>query len=436
MALYNVLNSQRYNAENKELMILTYLKVSEIAEKWNMSRRRVQDLCRLNQIPGAQRWGRDWMIPENALRPPDGRSKTGRAEKASAGGYVPLLRKSPILLMTDLYNVPGTADACIAALEEHPETQTLMQAELVYLRGQIDEVYLDVRKIMDSLSGYYGLLAGGMLLAMVAMWKGDIKLWNEAHGYFYDVPCKNETDRDIVALAVASTDIEIRDNNKFPDWFARGCFDNLPPASHPAARVFYIKHLLIFAQDCAVGSVKPKDMGRLGPMKMLPYIIEPMISQMVAEKVVLAEIYLRLMAAIVYRQIGSDTQGGAHLDRAIRLCLADELYGPLVENRRQLGLFLDEHLAMIDPQALKKVKTLYKQFQAGWTRLHNAVLDRSVEESLTVREREVARLAAFGLTNQEIARQLSVSTHTVRSLLDSARDKIGADRRIDLALYI
>ena len=40
---------------------MTYLKVSEIAEKWNMSRRRVQDLCRLNQIPGAQRWGRDWM---------------------------------------------------------------------------------------------------------------------------------------------------------------------------------------------------------------------------------------------------------------------------------------------------------------------------------------------------------------------------------------
>lgn len=79
---------------------------------------------------------------------------------------------------------------------------------------------------------------------------------------------------------------------------------------------------------------------------------------------------------------------------------------------------------------------MHKQLQAGWTKLHNAVLDRSVEESLTVREREVARLTAFGLTNQEIAALLSVSTHTVRSLLDSARDKIGADRWIDLALHI
>ena len=415
---------------------MAYLKVSEVAEKWNMSRRRVQDLCRLNKIPGAQLWGRDWMIPADAVRPPDGRSKAGKAAKEAAAGYVPLLRKSPILLMTDLYHAPGSADECIAVLDEYPEAQALMQAEIAYIRGEIDEVYHHAREILDSRSGFYATLAGGMLLAMVAMWKGDIKLWNEAHGHFYDAPCKNDTDRDILDLALASTDIEIRDTNKFPDWFARGCFDNLPRDSHPAARVYYIRHLVIFAQECALGNLKPRDVGRLGPMKMLPYIIEPMISQMVAEKVVLAEAYLRLMAAIVYHQIGNDARGGDHLDKAIRLCLADGLYCPLAEHRRQLGLFLDDRLAVIDPQALKKVKTLYKQLQTGWTKLHNAVLDRAVEESLTVREREVARLAAFGLTNQEIAKQLSVSAHTVRSLLDSARDKIGFDRRIDLALYI
>lgn len=185
-----------------------------------------------------------------------------------------------------------------------------------------------------------------------------------------------------------------------------------------------------------MGNIKPKDMGRLGPMKMLPYMIEPMISQMVADKVVLSEIYLRLMIAVAYHQCGDDVRGSAHLEKAIRLCLADGLYGPLVEHRRQLGLFLDDKLAMIDPQALKKVKALHKQLHAGWTKLHNAVLDRAVQESFTVRELEVARLASFGLTNQEIAGQLSLSTHTVRSLLDSARDKIGADRRTDLALYI
>lgn len=415
---------------------MEYLKVSEVAEKWNMSRRRIQDLCRLQMIPGVQRWGRDWMIPANAKRPPDGRSREGRTAKEWAADHVPLLRKSPLLALTDLYNAPGMADQCIAALDQYPESQALLSAEIAYSRGQIDEVYCHVREFLDSRSGFYAVMAGGMLLGMVAVWKGDVKLWNESHGHFFDAPCKSDVDRDIVALALASTDSAIRDTDKFPEWFIRGCFDNLPRDSHPAARVYYIEHLLIFAQECALGNLKMKDVGRMGPMKMLPYIMEPMISQMVADKVVLAEIYLRLLIAIAYRQSGDDVRGGAHLEKAIRLCLADRLYVPLVEYRQQLGLFLDDLLAVIDPQALKTVKTLYKQYHAGWTKLHNAVLDRTVEASLTVREREVARLAAFGLTNQEIATQLSVSTHTVRSLLDSARDKIGAERRMELALYI
>lgn len=415
---------------------MEYRKVSEMAEKWNMSQRRIQDLCRLNMIPGVQRWGRDWMIPADAVRPLDGRSKAGKAAKDGPFRREPLLRKSPFLVMTDLYHTPGAADACIAALADHPEAQALFSADIAYSRGEIDKVYEHAQDFLESHSGFYAILSGGMLLALVAMWKGDIKLWNKAHRHIMEAPCRNDIDRDIVALALASTDSSIRDTNKFPDWFVRGCFDNLPRDSHPAARVYYIRHLLILAQEIAIGNRKLENFRGLGPMKMLPFIMEPMISQMVADRVVMAEIYLRLLVSVAYHQAGDDVRGGSHLDKAIRLCLADGLYGPLVEHRRQLGLFLDDHLARIDPQALKKVKTLHKQLHAGWTKLHNAVLDRTVQESLTVREREVARLAAFGLTNQEIASQLSVSAHTVRSLLDSARDKIGADRRMDLALYI
>lgn len=413
---------------------MEYRKVAQVAEKWEMSQRRIQDLCRMGKIPGAQRWGRDWMIPADAQRPADGRTRESKA--ADTAGYVPLPRKSPFLCMTDLYNESGQVHRCIGDLVEYPEAQSLLYAEIAYCQGRIDFVHQHAREVLDHRSGLYAMMAGGILLGQVAVWKGDIQLWNEAHKYLYEAPCKNDMDRDIVQLALATLDSSIRDSKNFPEWFARGCFDNLPRDSHPAARVYYIMHLLIFAQESAVGSIQQQDVGRLGPMRMLPYAIEPMISQMVVDKVVMAEIYLRLLAAIVYHQNGDDVRGGEHLDKAIRMCLADELYTPLVEYRRQLGLFLDEHLAAIDPQALKKVKTMYKQYHSGWTKLHNLVLDRAVQENLTVREREVARLAAFGMTNQEIAKQLSVSAHTVRSLLDSARDKIGVDRRIDLALYI
>jgi DNA-binding NarL/FixJ family response regulator len=48
---------------------------------------------------------------------------------------------------------------------------------------------------------------------------------------------------------------------------------------------------------------------------------------------------------------------------------------------------------------------------------------------LTQREREVLRLLADGLTNEEIARRLSISPETVRTHVRKAMDKLDADTR-------
>ena len=338
--------------------------------------------------------------------------------------------------MTDLYNTPGTADQCIEALAEYPEAQALFAAEIAYSRGQIDKVYEHARDFLDSRSGFYSVIAGGMLLGLVAMWKGDIRLWNEARKHFYEAPCRIELDRDIVALALASTDCAIRNTNEFPDWFARGCFDNLPRDAHPAARVYYIKHLLIMSQELAQGNMELDGIKGFGLMKTLPFIMEPMISQMVVDKIVVAEIYLRLMCAVAYRQCGNTVHATEHLDRAIALCLPDKLYGPLVEHRRQLGPFLDDRLSMADPEALKKVKELHKQLLAGWTKVHNTVLDRTVQVSLTGREREVARLASFGMTDGQIAAQLHLSESSVKAAIRTAKNKTGVNTRAELAIFV
>lgn len=58
-------------------MIKGYLEVNEIAEKWNITTRRVQIMCADGLIPGAVKFGRSWAIPEDAERPADGRITTG-----------------------------------------------------------------------------------------------------------------------------------------------------------------------------------------------------------------------------------------------------------------------------------------------------------------------------------------------------------------------
>ncbi len=46
-----------------------YVTVQEAAEKWGVTPRQVQILCKENRIEGAMRMSRIWIIPENAKKP-------------------------------------------------------------------------------------------------------------------------------------------------------------------------------------------------------------------------------------------------------------------------------------------------------------------------------------------------------------------------------
>lgn len=57
---------------------MNYLSVSQTAEKWGISTRRIQILCGEGRIPGAMRMGAFWVIPEDAIKPTDARIKNGK----------------------------------------------------------------------------------------------------------------------------------------------------------------------------------------------------------------------------------------------------------------------------------------------------------------------------------------------------------------------
>lgn len=46
-----------------------YITVQEAAEKWGISPRQVQILCKENRIAGATRLSRIWIIPEHTTKP-------------------------------------------------------------------------------------------------------------------------------------------------------------------------------------------------------------------------------------------------------------------------------------------------------------------------------------------------------------------------------
>lgn len=57
---------------------MEYLSISQTAEKWNLSVRRIQTLCVNGRIPGATKIGSYWAIPADAEKPKDERIKSGK----------------------------------------------------------------------------------------------------------------------------------------------------------------------------------------------------------------------------------------------------------------------------------------------------------------------------------------------------------------------
>ncbi len=414
-------------------MIKNYINIAEASEVWGLSVRQVQHLCKTGSVEGAIRVGRSWLIPQNAPRPLDKRTKAAKRENSPD---LPMPRKAPFLDMTDLYTQAGTADACIEMLAENPEAQTLFAAEIAYSRGEIDKVLEQAHYLLNRRSGFYAVNAGGMLLALAAMWRGDIGLYREAKIHVCEAPAKNDDDRSIMAPSLACVDSAVRDISHYPEWFTLGRFAHLPADSHPAARVFYIKYLLVFAQDMAKSQFKLPDVTGLGLMKSIPYIAEPMIAQAMVEKTVIPEIYLRLLVAVAYHQCGDEKSAIEHVDRAIALVLPDRLLGILAEHRRQLDYLLDDRLALADAEACKQYKELHRGLLEGWTKLHNGLLSKQVSNALTIREREVARLAAFGLTNQQIANQLHISPDSIKQAIWNAMNKTGVNKREALGAFV
>lgn len=398
--------------------------VKEAAARWGVTPRRVQGLCKEGRIKGAQRWERTWMIPAHAVLP-----SAARGEEP----HMPMPRKSPFLDMTDIYSAPGTAGGAAALLENNPEAHALFEAQIAYRRGEIDRVYDRARYFLSAKSGFYAVLGGGMLLAQVAIWRGDLQLFHEAKRHLFEAPCTRAEEREIVSLSLAIVDSSIYDNKDYPAWFTKGCFDPLPPDAHPAAKVFYIKYLYMAAFAIASRQMEMEGVQGLALMRMIPNTIEPLISQAIVDGTLIPEIYLRLSCAVAYHNAGEREQAVAHIDRAVALALPDSLLGLLTEYVRHFDGLLEERIARLDRVAAARVQELYRTYSYGWSRLGGAVRNRYIAADLTSREREVAKLAAFGFTTKEIAAMLYISESTVKQTVLRVVQKTGVRDRSEFA---
>ncbi|WP_130869319.1 helix-turn-helix transcriptional regulator [Intestinimonas massiliensis (ex Afouda et al. 2020)] len=139
--------------------------------------------------------------------------------------------------------------------------------------------------------------------------------------------------------------------------------------------------------------------------------------------------------ALCYLAIALPTRAAEWLDRSLTLAEQDHNYTFLACFRRYLSvLFLFPSIKKKHARAIGEIKALDIHYTKAEESRIFSMLEKYPEQmgALTEREREVARLAASGMRNKEIAARLYISEETVKSHIRSIFNKTNIDRRSHL----
>lgn len=130
---------------------MEYLPIQEYTDKWNISKRRIQVLCREGRINGAKMIGNMWVIPENATRPSDARTKKPTVRKMDTKDTE--VRRELKKLLKSLYRI--TEDLTNEETEKkHYVLVSIAVGLCGYYIGE-DSLSDNIkRKISEDLTGY------------------------------------------------------------------------------------------------------------------------------------------------------------------------------------------------------------------------------------------------------------------------------------------
>ena len=343
------------------------------------------------------------------------------------GNYSPL---------TVFYTIPGEADREADALEDYitiysrltnghgSGADALFRAELTYQRGNLGDAEILAYKaafLAESKQQSVVLLGAAILLAHVALHKADTIGWERALASMERAASFDRQDtfviRSLLDIIRGVLQNEFQNHTSIAEWlqnadFAERC---LSPAMTNLGQFVHLSFLMHQGEYARV-------IGTLQAIRPVDGLVSPY-----------RDIFVCFLLAISHMALGNRSQAVSFVEQAARKALPDGLVSPFASYSRLLGNLVDEVIARDYPALLQKFKTVRKRFSQGWFTLHEAFFSGELPADLTAREYEVAKLAAEGLRNSEIAEKLVVTESTVRAHLRAIFQKLQIDRRARLA---
>ena len=396
---------------------MEYITVQEAAKKWRISDRLVQKYCAEGRIDGIRKFGKSWGIPASAVKPQDPRrekehSATRRLQPQPEvfPGFMPLINTA---------FEPGRCLDYINEMEEGSRKEIAF-AEYHYFSGQPEKAIQEAELYLTCSETAYRLSAC-LIYAYANLSVGHIHHTRYALTEIQNTLTANEDRapyvRAIEAFVVFASSVllHLPLPEKMP---LTQDFLPLLPSGLRAFALYVQAHYLYLKEDYG------KSIG----------IVEATLG-MGADQYPIPAIYLHLVAVMDYMSLKQTQQAQKHLLAAWEIARPDDLIEGFGEHHGLVGGMLEAVIKPNWPDDFKRIITITYRFSAGWRKIHKPETGHDVADDLTTTEFATAMLAARGWTNQEIARHMNISSHTVKRYISTVLQKLGISRRQELKTY-
>lgn len=393
-----------------------YLSIRETAEKWGVSERRVNQYCSQGRIPGAERFGGSWAIPEGAEKPGDPRRQ--RQEPPAAPNA-----SERFLGLMPLMNTPFPPGHCEETIQNMPAgpRREIALAEYHYFSGQAEKAMQETERYLTAEDRAIRLSAG-WIFAYSCLTMGRIDHARRALREIQNTLGDSGSGAPMAGAmqAFVAFGAAVLLHLPLPE--------ELPPAAEflpllpPGLRAFalYVQaHYLYLKEEYAHSAG----------------VVEATLS-MGAGAYPIPAIYLHLVAVMDYMGLKQTDRARTHLLAAWELARPDDLIEAFGEHHGLLGAMLEATIKPNWPDDFKRIIDITYRFSSGWRRVHNPVTGHDVADDLTTTEFAIAMLAARGWTTQEIAEHLNISVNTVKAHISEAMKKLQVSSRKALKQYM
>lgn len=290
----------------------------------------------------------------------------------------------------------------------------VMEAEQYYYRGDYDSAEITIHKahnLAKSQEQEDIMLCCSFLQAKIALIKGDYVTATKLLKKQHEEMEQNKWYHLLYTLELCETFLQaaVQQKDEIPVWIREGDFEAswLYFPTMAFLNIIYGRVLLIQGEYLKI-------LGNADQFMETASIFPNLLGQIYS--------YIYIAAAnekIIRREEALET-----LKQALAMALPDKLYLPFVEN----GDYLKPLLEILEKdgsleEPIQTILNLYLPYEAALEDIRRECGSEG-RIALTEREKEVALLAAKGLSNREIGQQLYISQNTVKSVLKKVFEKL------------